>query len=484
MHGMGKTVNEMHAMLKLHEQTLTKKDAVLHEIRAGKVQKKNNKQKKSDNAISVSRNNLVYFSVVSMDGIFEIDLSDFDTNDSSMYAVSKRANLNLDSALLWHCRLRHISKKRIEKLQHDGLLNLTHLRAFEKCVSCMSGNMAQKPYTRQVERDKYLLGLIHTDGIIAHRTPPYTPQHNGMSERRNGTLLDMVRSMMSQTTLSKSFWNYALETAARILNMVLTKKVEKTSYEVHKDTTCPWSYVLIHIRAIRILIAIATFYDYEIWQMDVKTAFLNGYLSEEVFMEQHEGFVNPKYPNRVCKLKRFIYGLKQASRQWNKRFDDEIKKFDFTQNRDQPCVYLKASGSNVTFLILYVDDILITGNNILMLQDVKSYLGMCFTMKDLGEAAYILGIKIYIDRSRRLIGLCQSAYVEKILKRFHMKNSKHGNIPMQEKLRLSKSQSVSTLDAVVVRDFYKKFYNSLGIVPNSCSSSIGKTQGCYRSLGE
>ncbi|GJX43981.1 retrotransposon protein, putative, ty1-copia subclass [Tanacetum coccineum] len=181
-----------------------------------------------------------------------------------------------------------------------------------------------------------------------------------------------------------------------------------------------------------------------IWQMDVKTAFLNGYLSEEVYMEQPEGFVNPKYPNRVCKLKRSIYGLKQASRQWNKRFDDEIKKFGFTQNRDEPCVYLKASGSNVTFLILYVDDILIMGNNIPMLQDVKSYLGRCFAMKDLGEAAYILGIKIYRDRSWRLIGLCQSAYIKKILKRYHMENSKRGSIPMQEKLRLSKSQGAST----------------------------------------
>ncbi|GKD75868.1 retrotransposon protein, putative, ty1-copia subclass [Tanacetum coccineum] len=140
------------------------------------------------------------------------------------------------------------------------------------------------------------------------------------------------------------------------------------------------------IKAIRILIAITTFYDYEIWKMDVKTAFLNGYLSEEVYMEQPEGFVNPKYPKQKCKLKRSIYGLKQASRQWNKRFDDEIKKFGFTQNPDEPCVYLKASGSNVTFLILYVDDILIMRNNIPMLQGVKSYLRRCFDMKDLGAS--------------------------------------------------------------------------------------------------
>nr|GEU71929.1 putative retrotransposon protein [Tanacetum cinerariifolium] len=117
-------------------------------------------------------------------------------------------------------------------------------------------------------------------------------------------------------------------------------------------------------------------------------------------MVKLEGLVNPKYPNQVCKLQRSIYGLKQASTQWNKRFDEEIKKFGFTQNHDEPCVYVKASEGNVTFLILYIDDILIMRNHIPMLQDVKSYLGKCFSMKDLEEVAYIIGIKIYIDRSR------------------------------------------------------------------------------------
>ncbi|GJT32264.1 retrotransposon protein, putative, ty1-copia subclass [Tanacetum coccineum] len=476
-----------------------------------------------NNAISVSKNNVVYFSAILRDGVYAIEMSCSNTNDISMYVVSnKRAKLNLNSSLLWHCRLGHDSKKRIEKLKHDRLLNSTNIESLGKCVSCMSGKMARKPYSHQVKRAKDLLGLIHTDvcgpfrimsrqganyfvtftddfsqygyvyllkhkhevfetfkvfqkevenqlrktikslcsdrggeytsqeflnhlkehGIIAYRTPPYTPQHNGVSERRNRTLLDMVRSMMSQTTLPKSFWDYALESAAHILNRVPAKKVDKTPYEIWYGQAPKAKTV--DIRAIRILIAIAAFYDYEIWQMDVKTAFLNGHLSEEVYMTQPEGFVNPKYPNHVCKLKRSIYGLKQASRQWNKRFDDEIKKFGFTQNRDEPCVYQKASGSYVTFLILYVDDILIMGNNIPMLQDVKSYLGKCFAMKDLGEAAYILGIKIYRDRSKRLIGLCQSAYIEKILKRYYMENSKRGTIPMQEKLKLSKSDGAST----------------------------------------
>ncbi|GJW15409.1 retrotransposon protein, putative, ty1-copia subclass [Tanacetum coccineum] len=95
---------------------------------------------------------------------------------------------------------------------------------------------------------------------------------------------------------------------------LIAKGFTQTPWIDYEKTFSP----VVDIRAIMILIAIAAFYDYEIWQMDVKTAFLNGYLSKEVYMEQPEGFVNSKFPNRVCKLKRSIYGLKQASRQWNK----------------------------------------------------------------------------------------------------------------------------------------------------------------------
>ncbi|GJY39542.1 retrotransposon protein, putative, ty1-copia subclass [Tanacetum coccineum] len=167
--------------------------------------------------------------------------------------------------------------------------------------------------------------------------------------------------------------------------------------------------------------------------------FSNGYLDEDIYMVQPEGFVDPNHPRKVCKLQRSIYGLKQASRSWNKRFDKEIKRFEFAQNLDEPCVYQKASESNVTFFILYVDDIIIMGNHIPSLQSVKDYLGKCFVMKDLGEAAFIFGIKIYRDRSKRLIGLSQNAYMDKILKRYKMDNSKRGHIFMQERLDLNKT---------------------------------------------
>ena len=193
-------------------------------------------------------------------------------------------------------------------------------------------------------------------------------------------------------------------------------------------------------KSIRILLAIAAFHDYEIWQMDVKTAFLNGHLEENVYMTQPEGFENPRDAGKVCKLIRSIYGLKQASRSWNIRFDEEVKKLNFIKCEEEPCVYKRFSGSVIMFLVLYVDDILLIGNDIPSLEKTKSSLKKVFSMKDLGEAAYILGIKIYRDRSNRLIGLSQSTYIDKVLKRFHMQDSKKGFIPMSHGVHLSKTQ--------------------------------------------
>ena len=106
----------------------------------------------------------------------------------------------------------------------------------------------------------------------------------------------------------------------------------------------------------------------------------------------------------------------QASRSWNLRFDATVKEFGFIRNGDDPCVYRKCNNGHVIFLILYVDDILIIGKDIPSLQAVKSWLNDSFSMKDLGDASYILGIKIYRDRSKRLIGLSQSTYIDKVLK--------------------------------------------------------------------
>ena len=179
------------------------------------------------------------------------------------------------------------------------------------------------------------------------------------------------------------------------------------------------------LKSIKILLSIVAHYDYEIWLMDVKTAFLNGNLEEEIYMMQLEGFIAKNQKHMVCKLKISIYGLKQASKSWNIKFDQAIKSFGFEQNLDEPCVYKKHRDKVVMFLVLYIDDILLIGNDVRVMSLVKVWLSSQFDMKDLDEANFILGTKLWRDRKKKMLGLSQAGYIDKVLEQFSMQNSKN-----------------------------------------------------------
>ena len=167
------------------------------------------------------------------------------------------------------------------------------------------------------------------------------------------------------------------------------------------------------LKSVRILLDIAAALDYEICQMDVKTAFLNGELEEDIYMQQPKGFI----------------ALGQVEK-----------------SLDEPCVYKKIQGIVVVFLVLYVDDILLIGNSVKVLSYVKGYLKKQFDMKDLGEANYILGIKLLRDQKNKVLALSQASYIDKIVTRFGMENSKSGLLPFRHGIHLSKEQSPKTLE--------------------------------------
>nr|GEU54041.1 zinc finger, CCHC-type [Tanacetum cinerariifolium] len=396
MHSLGKTINELHAMLKLHEQTLPKNNALaLHAIQAERTLEEELSSVLSrvaeevkehsfgswlfrleivlnnchyapsitrgvipvshlyedgfinrfgNNTIQVSRNNMVYFSDIPRDGYLK------ETKGYSFYyppenKVLVAQNVEfLENSLITQEASRSLEDLEIiqEEYAHPSID--TSLNHEEDDLEI------DEPQRDLSEPANYKAALL--DPKSEKWLNAMNVEMQSMKDNEVWVLVELPSN--GKTVGSK--WLFKKKT-----NMDGVMHTYKARLMAKGYTHNPWiDYEetfspVADTRAIRILIAIAAYYDYEIWQMNVKIAFLNGYLNEEVYMEQPEAFVNPKYPNQ--------------------------------------------------------------GNNIPMLQGVKSYLGRCFAMEDLGEAAYILGIKIYRDRS---------------------------SIPMQEKLKLSKSQGAST----------------------------------------
>ncbi|CAL8999519.1 unnamed protein product [Prunus brigantina] len=196
--------------------------------------------------------------------------------------------------------------------------------------------------------------------------------------------------------------------------------------------------------SLRVIMALVAHFDLHLHQMDVKTAFLNGNLIEEIYMKQPDGFIQKGEEELVCRLQKSIYGLKQASRQWYLKFDEVVKSQGFIDNPLDECIYLKFHGRHYIFMLLYVDDILLASSNLSLLHDTKRMLSNYFEMSDLGEANYVLGIEISRDRERGLLGLSQKGYIERILKRFNMENCTGCDVPFSKGDKLSCDQSPKT----------------------------------------
>lgn len=172
--------------------------------------------------------------------------------------------------------------------------------------------------------------------------------------------------------------------------------------------------------------------------MDVKTAFLNGELNEEIYMEQPEGFILPGNERKVCKLLKSLYGLKQAPKQWHQKFRMTLLGAGFKDNEGDMCVYSKVVGKSCVIISLYVDDLLIFGTDLHIILETKKFLSLSFHMKDLGLADVILGIKII--RNDVGIALSQFNYIEKVLKKFNKFESTAVSTPIDTSLKLRKNQ--------------------------------------------
>ncbi|KAM1496471.1 hypothetical protein ACFXTO_031069 [Malus domestica] len=173
---------------------------------------------------------------------------------------------------------------------------------------------------------------------------------------------------------------------------------------------------------VRLVLALAAHHDWPLHQLDVKNAFLHGFLQEEVYMSQPPGFEDHHHPLKVCRLHKSLYGLKQAPRAWNARFTSFLPTLGFHNTYADSSLFVKSSGSSLVILLLYVDDIILTGNDPKLITQVITDLTKEFDLKDLGSLHYFLGIQI--TRTAEGLFLSQEKYVHDLLQKTEMLKSK------------------------------------------------------------
>jgi len=200
------------------------------------------------------------------------------------------------------------------------------------------------------------------------------------------------------------------------------------------DTFAP----VTRISSIRALNALASIYKIIVHQMDVKTAFLNGDLEEEIYMVQLEGCIFPGQENKVCKLVKSLYGLKQVPKQWYEKFNDVLLSNEFFSIGVDKCVYTKTVDGEFIIISLYVDDMPIFGMCIDVVNETKCFLTSKFDMKDMGEANIILGVRIIKNDSGLM--LTQAHYVERLLKKYDHFDVKPVNTPYNSNIQLMKNK--------------------------------------------
>ncbi|KAJ9560393.1 hypothetical protein OSB04_005553 [Centaurea solstitialis] len=197
----------------------------------------------------------------------------------------------------------------------------------------------------------------------------------------------------------------------------------------YEETFAP----VARITSVRSLLAIAATKHWPLFQMDVKNAFLNGDLSEEVYMTPPPGVSLPT--GHVCRLRKALYGLKQAPRAWFEKFSKTVLSLGFSASNYDSGLFTRTTDSGSILLLLYVDDMIITGDDSKGIASLKQSLSFSFEMKDLGDLHYFLGLEVLSDASG--IYLCQAKYVSDLLSKAGLSDNKVASTPLEHNLHLA-----------------------------------------------
>ncbi|GJY95413.1 retrovirus-related pol polyprotein from transposon TNT 1-94 [Tanacetum coccineum] len=348
-------------------------------------------------------------------------------------------------------------------------------------------------FVNQTLREYYeKVGISHETSVAR------SPQQNGVVERRNRTLIEAARTMLIYAKAPLFLWAEAVATACYTQNRsMIRRRHGKTPYELLHDKppdlsylhvfgalcyptndrefelvpppdkafviTLKWIYKVkldelgeegidfeesfapvARLEAIRIFLAFAAHMNMVVYQMDVKTAFLNGNLREEVYVSQPDGFVDPDKPNYVYKLKKALYGLKQAPRAWYDMLSSFLISNDFSKGSVDPTLFIHREGKELLLVQIYVDDIIFAASTPELCDLFAKIMCSKFKMSMMGKISFFLGLQI--SQSPRGIFINQSKYALESLKKYGFESCDPVDTPMVEKSKLDEDKEGKVVD--------------------------------------
>lgn len=212
--------------------------------------------------------------------------------------------------------------------------------------------------------------------------------------------------------------------------------------------------LVVKMSTVRLILFLALHFKWPVQQLDVKNAFLHGFVFEQIFVTQQPGFINPNYPNHVYKLWKALYGLQQAPRAWYSRFSTFLIQQGFVICQTDTSLFVRHCARSITILLVYVDDILVTGNDQKFISDLLQLLSSCFDMRHLGLMKHFLGLEV--EHHPNGMVFSQANYAKFILEKAGMLNCKECTSPL-----FTKKVTPSTENKYYDPSFYKSLVGAL-----------------------
>lgn len=346
----------------------------------------------------------------------------------------------------------------------DGAKNTTGIDPdYEPFTPCNEGGVvrrSQRVQKRNIDKTNLVIGtpLTYEEAMRSENKNMWKNAINEelASHQSNNTWTLVSRPKNKQVIDSK--WVFKIKenpdgTVNKFKARLVARGFNQVKGEHYEEVFAP----VVRLNTLRIVFSLATEQDLELYQLDVTTAYLNGTLNEEIYMEMPLG-LEKQGNHTVCKLNKGLYGLKQSGRVWYLTIKKQLEKLEFTEVDSSPCVFLYNKNEVYMIICLYVDDILWATNSKRIMFEKMKCLSEKFNMKFMGDAKYLLGWEIERNRAKGILYLKQEKYIKKILQRFDMSECKVSNIPMQPE---SKKVMVNTTDTAADNVPYQELIGSL-----------------------